>query len=68
MGNQAIFCVITKADGNDLLIANTVRLIRATSKVAARAKALEIVTVRRATQDDMLMALPPSSLPIEDAD
>jgi|ETNvirome_2_1000_1030626.scaffolds.fasta_scaffold114638_1 hypothetical protein len=62
MGNQAIYCVVTKADGNE-----TTRLIRATSKLVARAKALEIVTVRRATQDDMLMAVPPSNLPIEDA-
>jgi hypothetical protein len=60
---QAIYYVSTQADGKEKS-----RLIRATSKAAARTKALSIVTVRKAQQQDMLLALPPSSLPIEDAD
>jgi len=58
----AIYYVSTEADGKE-----SARLIRADSKAAARAKALSVVTVRKASQQDMLLAVPPNSLQIEDA-
>ena len=56
----AIYYVSTEADGKE-----SARLIRADSKAAARAKALSVVTVRKASQQDMLLAVPPNSLQIE---
>ena len=43
------------------------RLIMASSRSAARSKVLSVVTVRKASQQDMLLVLPPNSLQVEDA-
>jgi hypothetical protein len=63
MDKTTIYYVNTEADGKE-----QPRLIRASSKSAARSKALSIVTVRKALQEDILLALAPSNLPIEDAE
>lgn len=64
MDNKTIYYVSTETEeGGE----QSRQLIRAASMRDARIQALSIVTIRRATQDDMLLALPPSSLPIEDA-
>jgi hypothetical protein len=61
--DKTIYFVSTEADGKE-----EPHLIRADSKAAARSKVLSIVTVRRASQRDMELAVPPNTVPIEDAD
>jgi hypothetical protein len=59
-----IYYVMTKlADGTE-----QPRLIRSSSKSKARAKSMEVVTVRIATQTDMELAIQPDGLSIEDTD
>jgi hypothetical protein len=42
-----------------------VKLIQAPSRTAARQLVLKVVSVTKATQDDMLLALGPEAIPIE---
>jgi hypothetical protein len=63
MENKTIYYVSTETDGKE-----TPRLVRADSKAHARSHALSIVTVRKANQADLLLAIPPNTLLLEDAD
>jgi hypothetical protein len=62
--NPVIYYVDTKLADEK----GSARLIRASSRSAARSKVLSVVTVRKASQQDMLLVLPPNSLQVEDAD
>ena len=44
------------------------QLVRADSPAKARDHVLKVVTVRKATQEDMMLAMSPNGLKIEEAD